>query len=174
MIKVLSACAVTVLLALLGLYECGYRINMTASMPKGIYRVVPGEPTRGDIVAYCLPPESKWTRLARERGYLGQGMCPSGLQPLLKILAAVGGDEVLIDSEGVTIKAADYERRWDGPMNRKVDSRGRALPKSDLKAGQVPMGLGLLLAGHTGSYDGRYFGFVQINEVQCVNSIMQF
>ena len=63
-------------------HASGLRINPTPSLPKGVYRIAPGEPAKGDFVTFCLRGE--FAELARERGYLQAGSCESGLRPLLK------------------------------------------------------------------------------------------
>jgi len=81
--------------ALALLYSIGFRLNLTPSLPRGIYRATEGRPERGGLVAFCLE-SPVWTSLARERGYLGSGSCPSGLRPLLKYLAGLPGDAVTV------------------------------------------------------------------------------
>jgi hypothetical protein len=53
---------------------------------------VAGLPTRGSRVAACVSPHS--TALARARGYLGPGLCASGVQSVLEPVVGVAGDVV--------------------------------------------------------------------------------
>ena len=57
----------------------GLRINATASMPRGLWRVQAGDPIeRGEIVTVC-PPDQADIREAAHRGYIPNGGCPGGL-----------------------------------------------------------------------------------------------
>ena len=136
-------------------FGAGLRFNLTPSLPKGIYRLAPGTPAKGDLVSFCL--EGEFADLARERGYLEPGSCPSGLRPLLKRLAGLPGD--FIDPSAFPI--------------RSVDSQGRPMP-SALQSGVIPPGMALALADHPGSFDSRYFGFVPLESLLRVEPVFVF
>lgn len=121
-------------------------LNLTASMPVGIYRLVPDAPTRRrDIVVIRLPRSV--AAYAAERGYLIAG------RPALKHVAAVGGDRVCRLDAFVSINgrlaAVAYSR----------DRAGRPLPRwsgcRHLRADEL-----FTLGTAAGSFDGRYFGIV--------------
>ena len=138
-------------LAFLLIWCAGLRVNLTPSLPKGIYALCPGTPGKGDFAAFCL--EGEFSDLARERGYLQAGSCPSGLRPLLKRVAGLPGDTI--------------------PGNlliRHVDSLGRAVP-SALPEGIIPSGMALMLADHPGSFDGRYFGLVPLESLRRAKAV---
>lgn len=159
--KALPAVVAAFFLLLPLLHRAGLRFNPTPSLPKGIYRIIPGAPERGDLVAFCLESPA-WTSLARERGYLGPGSCPSGLRPLLKRLAGLPGDAVTVTPDGIQIKsAAGSADVWPAPARRN-DSMDRPLPESSLRVGVIPDGMALALAGHPGSFDSRFFGLVPL------------
>ena len=136
-------------------FGAGLRFNPTPSLPKGIYRLAPGAPEKGDLVSFCL--EGEFAELALERGYLEPGSCPSGLRPLLKRLAGLPGDSV--DPSAFPI--------------RSVDSHGRSMSPA-LAPGVVPPGMALVLADHPGSFDSRYFGFVPLESLQRVKPVFLF
>lgn len=145
------------------LYRAGLRCNVTPSMPVGLYRLVEGLPDRGDPVAFCLDSCGVFPDLAKEREYLKPGSCACGLCPLLKKLAALPGDTLVIDAEGIHILppgGADF-RLWPHSRIKTVDSQGRPVP-SALTAGVIPPGQALTLGQHPGSFDSRYFGFVPL------------
>ncbi|GFH63373.1 MAG: putaive type IV secretion system, signal peptidase TraF [Candidatus Desulfovibrio kirbyi] len=148
----LIAAAVLAVLAGLLLWNAGYRVNVTPSLPKGIYRLASGVPAKGDLASFCL--EGEFADLARERGYLQAGSCSSGLRPLLKTLAGLPGD--FINPAALNIRAAD--------------SQGRAMP-SVLEEGNIPQGYALALADHEGSFDGRYFGLVPLASLRKVKAV---
>lgn len=143
------------LLAGLLAHASGLRINPTPSLPKGVYRIASGEPAKGDLVSFCL--QGEFADLARERGYLEPGSCPSGLRPLLKRLAGLPGD--FIEACSLTI--------------RTVDSQGRPMP-STRHSGVIPSGMALVLADHPGSFDSRYFGLVPLESLQRVEPVFLF
>lgn len=96
------------------------RINLTPSMPRGFYRLVPGKPVKGDLVSFCL--HGKFADLARKRGYLQAGSCSNGLRPLLKRLVAMPGDSIqiktlnihLVDSQGLAKHDGSFDSRYFG------------------------------------------------------------
>jgi conjugative transfer signal peptidase TraF len=139
------------LLTLPCLWLAGHRFNATPSLPVGIYRLSADAPGRGDYAVFCL--EGEFAELARERGYLQAGSCPSGLRPLLKKIAGLPGDPIPGDL-----------------AVRPADSLGRALP-SVLAEGIVPPGMALLLAEHPGSFDSRYFGLVPLDSLRLAKAV---
>src|ERR1700694_4755969 len=84
----------------------GLRINMSASMPRGLYRITRLDRPlkKGDIIAACLSYSA--ILLGRERGYLRPGPCPGGGEPVLKLVAALEGDAVTISPVGVLVNGA--------------------------------------------------------------------
>lgn len=136
-------------------WNAGYRFNPTPSLPRGVYRLAPGAPSLGDLVCFCL--EGEFAELAKERGYLQPGMCPSGLRPLLKRLTALPGDFVVPSAFPI----------------RSVDSHGRFMSPA-LVPGVVPQGMALVLADHPGSFDSRYFGLVPLDSLRRVEPVFIF
>ena len=79
-----------------------YRINLTSSMPLGIWKESKAI-HRGSCVAACLPPDSEAAQLAIKRRYLPHGQCPGGFAPLLKQIVAIPGDTVTLTDKQVWI-----------------------------------------------------------------------
>lgn len=118
--------------------------NATASVPVGLYRLLP--PTRlavGELVV-VRPDPVLASRLAED------GRLPRGV-PLIKPIAAGPGQVVCRRGSVVTIDG----RR--AALALTADGQGRALPAwrgcRTLDAGEA-----FLLAPAPGSFDGRYFG----------------
>src|SRR2546425_13272338 len=66
----------------------GLRLNLTGSLPVGLYLASRAVPARGAIVLACLPP--RVAAFARDRGEVPRGGgCPRGVLPGGK--AGVGG-----------------------------------------------------------------------------------
>lgn len=79
----------------LAFYLCGWRVNITGSMPVGIYQESSKSAIKiGDYVEVCLPDY-----LAKEgmkKGYISGGSCANGSEPLVKKLIALPQDEVYL------------------------------------------------------------------------------
>lgn len=143
-------------------YSLGYRINHTPSVPIGLWRVSPveGPLKSGEIISFC-PTDTEAFQLARERRYIGKGKCPGNYEMLLKPVAAVEGDTVIVTDDGMSIngKAIPDSK----PLSE--DSKGRSLPRLRqafvLKPGEV----WLFSTYDARSYDSRYFGPVPVSQV---------
>ena len=141
----------------------GFRFNLTASLPVGVYRVTSEPAVRGSIVHVCLPREV--AEFARERGYLGPGSCVGGVRPLGKAVLALGGDVVTLRPDGIRVNGAVVPH--SATVSR--DSRGRALPhypwgEHRLESGQ----LWLFSPYRPNAYDSRYFGPVRTEHIVSV------
>ena len=81
---------------------CGLLVSNTDSAaPAGVYRIILGEPRRGDLVAACLPIEIAQHGLAR--GYQRTGSCPGDAEPVGKIIGALPGDTVEVEAGWVSV-----------------------------------------------------------------------
>lgn len=87
----------------------GFRLNLTESLPRGIYRTTGEAPRRGSIVVVCLPLDA--AELARERGYLGPGSCPGGVRGLGKVVLAMGDDFVTHRADGTRVNQTPIPNR---------------------------------------------------------------
>ena len=126
--------------------------NASASSPPGLYLVAaPEKVEAGDMVIAWAPPEAR--RLAAERHYL-----PSNV-PLVKRVAAVGGDRVCAVGEAIFVNGSLETRR------RARDGAGRPMPWwtgcEGLREGDVF----LLTPSVPDSFDGRYFGITRATDV---------
>ena len=150
-----------------GAWFSGFRLNVTQSMPLGIYRLVDGPVQRGDVVALC--PPAPWGALGKNRGYTGDGLCPDGSRQLLKFLVALEGDSIALSPQGITVNGILQKFS----IRHTHDRQGRAI-SSTLESGSVPANLALLLAPVNWSFDSRYFGFVPLHRLQRVQAIFTF
>lgn len=133
-------------------FVAGLRVNLSPSYPLGLWRIEPiaRAVAVGDRIFICPPPIAVF-ELARERGYLGRGLCPGWLSPLIKTVAAVAGQHVAIDSD----VAVDGMHLAHSAV-RSADGAGRVLTPD--AGGIVPAGRLFLISVFAGSYDSRYFG----------------
>ncbi len=141
--------------AALGLLSLGAQApalvwNFTTSVPVGLYGVSQRHPAKGDLIA--IAPEGS----ARET-LDAYGALPAG-KVLLKQLRAVGGEVVCRTGASVTINGAEVATA------RLRSNDGRALPVwrgcRSLGPDEV-----LVLAPHPLSFDGRYLGPIDINQI---------
>lgn len=137
------------------------RINVTASMPRGIYWLIPSNKIRaGDFVMVCL--DDSLAQFALQRRYLHAGDCKNGAQPLLKQVVAGTGDTVRISATSIQINNIALTHS----TTRMTDSHNRLLPSIrrgiyQLKSNQ----LWLYGTESSRSWDSRYFGLVKSSTV---------
>ena len=127
--------------------------NTDSAAPAGVYRVVGHDISRGDLVAACLPIAIAQEGLAR--GYLRTGGCPGDAEPVDKIVGALAGDSVDIESGWVAVNGVRFAHSATAPR----DSAGRSLEhvawgKRTVTANQV----WLFGFNDRRSWDSRYFG----------------
>ena len=147
----------------------GYRFNETPSVPVGIWRVLPvnGSLRRGQIVSVCPPPTGIFLE-AKARGYLSEGSCPEGFEPMLKPIAALEGDVVEQTSDGIRMNGRLLPHSVAFP----ADSEGRPLPKLFAKRLVISKGEVFLVSGRERSFDGRYFGSLPLSAITGVAAHM--
>jgi len=152
---IVVAASLVLLCTLAGIgFLTGLRINLTPSYPLGLWRIerLGRDVAVGDRIFIC-PPAVLAFELARDRGYLGRGLCPGWFSPLIKTVVAVAGQHIVVDGS----VAVDGVRLPHSSI-RPVDGRGRALALAD--GGVVAAGKLFLFSEFAGSYDSRYFGAI--------------
>ena len=134
----------------------GVRLAWTVSdsLPGGYYLLAPGAAQRGQVARVCLPPALAAYALSRKIERVG-GDCPNGLIALGKVVAAVEGDVVDVERDGVRIDGA----LWPESAQKAFDLHGRRV---DLRESFGPRRLGpgkvWLMGLHRDSWDSRYYG----------------
>lgn len=136
-----------------------FLLNLSPSVPVGVYVRSSERPQVGDWVAACMPAEL--SRFGRERGYLPRGTCPGGAVPVLKRWVASSGDRVALTEDGLRI---GHEVQ-PGSRLSSTDSQGRVVPQAVQYPYRVPNGSVLLLGTRADSWDGRYFGPVPAESI---------
>ena len=170
-VTLFSICFAVGALSLAALWGAGFRVNLTPSLPKGVYRLTGEAVKKGDLVCFCLPSGNPFSRVAKERQYLGNGYCPSGLKPLLKKLVGVPGDRFSIEANGLFLNGEALENT----AISEIDRYGREIPPTLLVEGVIPSGLGLVISEeHAGSFDGRYFGLISLDSLKKANPFFLF
>ena|SRR5437773_579931 len=150
-------------LALLAACWCaGLRLNLTGSLPVGLYLESRVSPVLGAIVLVCLPPEV--AAFALERGYVPRGgTCPDGALPVGKPVLATGGDTVTVTPTGLLVNGAPVPNSQ--PLE--ADRKGRPLPRLAVGRYVVAPGELWVLSSYSRlSFDSRYFGAIQVCQVR--------
>jgi conjugative transfer signal peptidase TraF len=146
----------------------GVAINLSPSMPRGVYLTQPvSEPKIGDWVSLCIPSDS--APVYRSRGYLPESSCcSSGLAPVMKPIVATSGDVVSIDHDGIRVNGLLIPNS----LSFDTDSNDRPIA-------HLPLGWSKQLAAneyfavatfHPRSLDSRYFG--PIRGIQILQSLI--
>jgi conjugative transfer signal peptidase TraF len=153
--------AAAAVLAAAALRGGGLRVNPSASLPRGLYRLAPagGPPRRGDLVLAC--PPAGLAALARRRGYLPAGRCPGRVQPLGKLVLAAAGDVLEVSAGGLRLNGLALPAT--APLA--ADARSRPLPRWASGRYRVRPREVWLVASHPRSLDSRYFGPVDAAQV---------
>lgn len=152
-----------VVIATFWLHGAGFRLNLSSSIPWGIYRVSKTPIVSGDIVEYC-PPNQAIFQMAKARGYLLSGFsCPNFYSPIFKPIAAISGDEIIINEGGVWVNGV-----WLRNSKPSIkDAKGRALIPQNITKSNIPAGQILLVSSYSArSFDGRYFGLVRATGIR--------
>lgn len=140
------------------------RISLTDSAaPAGVYRLIGAPIRRGALVAACLPVGIARTGLTR--GYLRAGDCPSGAEPVAKVIGALPGDLIELRPERVAVNGESFSNSHTAVR----DSSGRPLPHAPWGTTRVAVGQVWLFGfNDSRSWDARYFGPVPLANVRGV------
>ncbi len=143
----------TLILAAVVTWFAGLRVNLSGSMPIGLYRVSTEPAARGAMVLACLPLDV--AVVARSRGYVSRGTCPGATAPIGKLVLAMVGDSVEVTAEGLLVNGRPV--RNTKPLA--VDAAGRSLQR--IRDGTYIVGqdqVWLYSPYSKRSFDSRYFG----------------
>lgn len=135
----------------------GFRINLTPSMPLGIWRQV-DHLEKGMPATFCLPKtEAGVNRMIVERQYLPVGECANGFAPLLKYVAATPGDIVDIDMNVVKVNGRPIPN--SATLVRDREGRSMAfIPRGRYAVGHSEYWF--IAIDRKNSLDSRYFGAI--------------
>jgi conjugative transfer signal peptidase TraF len=166
---------VIMLLALLGVplatllaHHSGYRINISSSMPIGLYKETAStDIKKGDIIEACLPSTVAAEGLAS--GYLFHGSCPSGAASVVKLVIAVPGDQVLVLPFAMLVNG----ERFFAPV-RQFDRAKRVINRHTASMRHLSKGYWLYGVNNPiYSWDSRYFGEVSAASIRGVYQSMR-
>lgn len=134
----------------------GLRLNLSPSVPLGVYWIDASiAPTVGDYVALC-PPRDALFEAALQHGYLAPGACRTGYGELIKVLAATEGSSVATREDGVWIDGELWP--LSTPFSR--DAQGRVIPQRPTPRVEVlgDQSIWVMSERAASGFDARYFG----------------
>ena len=137
------ACLMLFLLIILNTIGQKYVINVTPSIPIGIYRVYDfdGNIQKGDLVMYKI--EEKYQKLTALKGTNFASLKP---------VAGLYGDKIEIKNRRIYVNGEDY--------GEVVIDKRLTMFKEDLKENEV-----LTLSKRKLSFDGRYYGAISKDKI---------
>ncbi|ARO88822.1 conjugative transfer signal peptidase TraF [Nitrosospira lacus] len=162
--RILAVAGVTFVVLGLACFAAGGRFNSTRSIPLGLYWLTDDPVKKGEYVIFC-PPISPLFDKARARGYIAAGFCPGDYGFMMKRVLAGADDLVVVAGEGVSING----KSLSASMPLEADKAGRAMPR--YPSGTYTLGKSelLLMSDMSAtSFDGRYFGPVDLSQIKGV------
>jgi type IV secretory pathway protease TraF len=152
-----------------GALAAGFRINLSPSMPKGIYRLVQCDERAGrdavvgDLVAIDTKAASSNPGVAffRAQGWLSTSGRPDDL--LMKKIVAGGGDEVTEVAGRLCVNGRPLSKT---ASRRQRSVAGLVLPSIGLPQ-RIKEGEIWLSSDHEKGIDSRYFGAVARSSIAC-------
>ena len=159
-----AAAYAALMLGIMGADRAGIRINITPSVPIGVWRLSYGSDfSRGDTVSVCPKPSKEEADAGVRCAWMFRD------EPVFKPVAAVSGDVVEVTAAGVRVNDVLLP-------NTAIPQDVRA---RDAKAGQVELdrvapgrylvapGMVWLLSSYNDrSYDSRYYGPVPVDFIE--------
>lgn len=136
-----------------------FSINTTDSLPEHLFykesRVRDITLQHNDYVRLC-PLYSKVADFYRIFDYKkDKGNCDNGQLAFLKKIAAVPGDNVIVDKNGISV---------NGKLIKNTKALSSKARHFEFK-GKVPKDSYLVYTDHKEGYDSRYFGFILKDEI---------
>lgn len=150
-LDIILSCLILFAAGVMFMYFKDYKLNVTPSLPVGIWRILPRDPLkRGDYVTFS----AKWDTIGISRGYHKRDT------PFLKKIAGVSGDVISRDAEGhYSVNGETLEN----VVFRKQDGSGRAAPDKFKYPYTLQDGQYFLISNHLSGWDSRYFGPVPLH-----------
>jgi len=162
LLSLISLSGALAVLALSARYT-GFTVNVSASMPYWIWREASSLPVeRGRVVSFC-PTLNQTQQEANSASWLSKADCLDGLMPVLKFIAAVAGDKVLVSAEGISVNGELLQN--SSRDNSALLRNGLVLEGSySVETGQ----LWLVSSYNSSSLDSRYYGPITSSQVKGV------
>lgn len=136
-------------------------INVSPSIPYGIYKKVTKYPQREDYILFCL--ENEIAKMTVDRHYITRGNCAFQSAPIGKKVVATQGDLVKISDNGIEVNG----RLLTDSKPSKYDNLKRKMPVFWMDR-YLDNGEFIVASTKENSYDSRYFGIVRRDQIKGV------
>ncbi len=139
------------------------RLNLSTSMPRGIYYISADQPTRGSFITLCLPAANVYHSVYPQSHF--SGSCPNHTQPLLKQLVGLSGDRIDLDPNQITLNGVAL------PHSSSFVMQNKRLPNSSIQKIVLVLNEQQIWVYGTKSirsYDSRYFGPLSMGDIVAV------
>ncbi|HAT1844346.1 conjugative transfer signal peptidase TraF [Legionella pneumophila] len=140
----------------------GFRINLTESIPVGLYRITNADSIKNAYVIFC-PDDRESFRLALERSYIDHSLYCGGYGYLMKKVVAVSGDILSVTNEGVFVNhmLIPYSKP------KLQDGMNHALPQWQVMNYLLQEDEVMTMTSQSEwSFDGRYYGLVHTGQIK--------
>ena len=157
--RTLGIAAVTFVAPLFIASAAGLRINLSPSLPLGLYRTT--MEISAPLVEFC--PQEPYGTFATGRGYRTTGNCPDGANPLMKPAVAGSGDIVDLSARGIAVNA----KLLPNTAPKTKDSQGRPMTPWPFGTYRVAPGVVWVASSYNPwSFDSRYFGPIPVRIIR--------
>ncbi|WP_367607879.1 conjugative transfer signal peptidase TraF [Legionella sp. W05-934-2] len=158
----MSIFLLSILSAALLLVAMGFRLNLTDSIPIGLYCITDIKNLKNAFVIFC-PEDKPVFQQARDRGYIDSGLCPGNYGYLMKKVVAIKGDNISVTDEGIFVHHQLI------PFSKPISADGldRPLPQWRTRDYQLKEDEVLTMTSQSEwSFDARYFGPVHLSQIK--------
>jgi len=138
--------------------QWGLIINVTLSMPRGLYIKQYGELSRGGIVSFCLT--KPYQSFGLQRLYIAKGVACNGADALIKEVIAIPGDSVVLQDNFIKVNNTVYlyKTHYRDSIGRKLFVCPRGVYKNIT-------GYWVIGVNDSRSWDSRYWGEIQKKQI---------
>lgn len=164
LIIIISVFLISALSLTLFLVMIEFRINLTDSIPVGLYRMTDIKNLKNAFVIFC-PDNRPAFKQALARGYIDHGLCAGGFGYLMKKVVAIKGDVISATPKGVFVNhklIAFSKPKLNDGMSRTLP-QWRAL-NYQLKEDEIMT----MTSQSEWSFDGRYYGLIHLGQIKGV------
>lgn len=141
----------------------GFRINLTKSIPLGIYKLeTNAQIKKDDYVEFCL--DEKLSKIAYINGYINDGSCWGRYEALAKKIIAVPNDIVSVENNYIEVNGQKYNQ-----YKQKLYSQSGN--KANLIHYENKVIQGYFMVGDSdviNSWDSRYYGEIPKDNIRGV------
>ncbi len=151
-------------------HNLGLAINLTESLPRGLYVEDTNQINYNEIIKFCLPEEI--SEKVNAQLYIPDGFCENGSSGLLKLVLGMEGDSISIENDIIHVKRQD--KNFSIALHKKEYSKKGNKLLSFLEEGIIPKGKLFVYTPHKDSFDSRYYGLIDKETVTPMREFITF